>query len=189
MYYYEPLHMAEQKQGDQLEPAYSSSVRIRGVALGTCRKQWMIGRGGEKVSRISVLAARQDDEMRLFFNLYKSAINKHLKCKSTPFNHYYFSPCEFSTPVLTGGLKSERHSLQISRTRQSILVNNAVFQMLSFQGFRGTLQAHLLQLISPSSSCSSAFSALRQDLGIFLSFHLIFFFILWQNSLDGKFIY
>ena len=43
MHSYGPLHMAEQKQGDQLEPTYSSSVRIRGVAL-----------------------ARQDDEMMMF---------------------------------------------------------------------------------------------------------------------------
>ena len=28
---YGPLHMAEQKQGDQLEPTYSSFVRIRGA--------------------------------------------------------------------------------------------------------------------------------------------------------------
>ena len=38
MYSYGPLHMAEQKQGDQLKPTYSSSVRIQGVALKTCRK-------------------------------------------------------------------------------------------------------------------------------------------------------
>ena len=31
MHSYGPLHMAEQKQGDQLEPTYSSSVRIRGA--------------------------------------------------------------------------------------------------------------------------------------------------------------
>ena len=36
---YGPLHMAEQTQGDQLEPPYSSSVRIRGVTLRTSRKQ------------------------------------------------------------------------------------------------------------------------------------------------------
>ena len=30
MYSYGPLQMAEQKQGDQLEPTYSSSVRIQG---------------------------------------------------------------------------------------------------------------------------------------------------------------
>ena len=35
-YSYGPLNVAEQKQGDQLEPTYSSSVRIRGVALRTC---------------------------------------------------------------------------------------------------------------------------------------------------------
>ena len=33
MYFYGPPHMAEQKQDDQLEHTYSSSVRIRDVAL------------------------------------------------------------------------------------------------------------------------------------------------------------
>ena len=37
MYFYGPLYIAEQNQGDQLEPTYSSSVRIRGVVLMTCR--------------------------------------------------------------------------------------------------------------------------------------------------------
>ena len=32
-------HVAKQKQGDQLEPTYSSSVRIRDVTLITCQKQ------------------------------------------------------------------------------------------------------------------------------------------------------
>ena len=69
MYSYGPLHIAEQKQGDQLEPTYSSSVRIQGVALRTCRKRWMIGRGGERGSGISMLAARQDydDKFASFF--------------------------------------------------------------------------------------------------------------------------
>ena len=48
IYPYGPLHMTEQKQGDQLEPRYSSSVRIGGVALWTCRKRWTIGRRSEK---------------------------------------------------------------------------------------------------------------------------------------------
>ena len=34
-----PPHMAEQKQGDQLEPTYSSSVKIRDVAMKNCQKQ------------------------------------------------------------------------------------------------------------------------------------------------------
>ena len=33
MYSYGPPHMAAQKQDDQLEPTYSSSVGIRDVAL------------------------------------------------------------------------------------------------------------------------------------------------------------
>ena len=43
-----PLHIAEQRLGDQLEPTYSSSVRIRDIALRTCRKRWTIGRGWQK---------------------------------------------------------------------------------------------------------------------------------------------
>ena len=59
--------MDEQKKDDQLEPTYSSSVPIRDVALRTCRKQWTIGRGGERGSGISVLIVRQDDDST--FNL------------------------------------------------------------------------------------------------------------------------
>ena len=38
MYSYGPPHMAEQKKDDQLEHTYSSYVRIRDVALRTCRR-------------------------------------------------------------------------------------------------------------------------------------------------------
>ena len=41
---------------------YSSSVRIRGVALRTCWKRWTIVRGGERGSGISVLMVQQDDD-------------------------------------------------------------------------------------------------------------------------------
>ena len=62
MYSYGPPHMAEQKQDDQLEYTYSSSVRIRDVALKTGLRRWTIGRSGERGSKISVLAARHDDD-------------------------------------------------------------------------------------------------------------------------------
>ena len=61
MYSYGPLHMAKQKQNDQLEHTYSSYVRIRDVTLKTCQKRWMIGRSGERGSGISVLVAQHDD--------------------------------------------------------------------------------------------------------------------------------
>ena len=54
--------MAEQKQDDQLEPTYSSSVLIRHVTLKTCWKQWTIGKGGTRGSGISVLMARHEDD-------------------------------------------------------------------------------------------------------------------------------
>ena len=62
MYSYRPLHMAEQKQDDQLEHTYSSYVRIRDVALKTSQRRWTIGRSGERGSGISLLAARHDDD-------------------------------------------------------------------------------------------------------------------------------
>ena len=49
--------MDEQRQDDQLESTYSSSVTIRDVVLKTCRKQWTIEKGGEKGSGISELMA------------------------------------------------------------------------------------------------------------------------------------
>ena len=62
MYSHGPLHMDEQRQDDQLEPKYSSSVPIRDVTLKTFRKQRTIGRGGERGSGISVRTARRDDD-------------------------------------------------------------------------------------------------------------------------------
>ena len=62
MYSYGPLHMAKQKQDDQIKHTSSSYVRIRDVALKTCWKRWMIGRSGERESGISVLAAWHDDD-------------------------------------------------------------------------------------------------------------------------------
>ena len=62
MFSYGPPHMAKQKQGNQLELIYSSSVRIRDVSLCTYLKGWKIGRSGERGSGISVLVARQDDD-------------------------------------------------------------------------------------------------------------------------------
>ena len=54
--------MTEQRQDDQLEPTYSSSVPIRDVTLKTYRKQWTIGNDGERGSGISLLIVRHDDD-------------------------------------------------------------------------------------------------------------------------------
>ena len=62
MYSYGPPHMAKQKQDDQIEHTYSSYVRIRDVAMKTCKKRWMIAWSGKRGSGISVLAARHDDD-------------------------------------------------------------------------------------------------------------------------------
>ena len=61
MYSNGPLHIDEQRQDDQLEPTYSSSVPIQDVALKTYREQWTIEKGDERWPGISVLMAWHDD--------------------------------------------------------------------------------------------------------------------------------
>ena len=47
MYSNGPLHMAVQRQGGQLEPTYSGSVRIRDVSITQeCYEQYWISPGG-----------------------------------------------------------------------------------------------------------------------------------------------
>ena len=67
MYSYGHPHIAEQKQDDQLEPTYSSYVRIWDVSLKTYQTRWTIGRSGERGSGISVPAARHDDDDDLWY--------------------------------------------------------------------------------------------------------------------------
>ena len=54
--------MDEQRQNDQKEPTYSSSVSIQDVFLKTYRKQWTIEKGGERGPGIPVLMVRHDDD-------------------------------------------------------------------------------------------------------------------------------
>ena len=84
MYSYGPPHVAEQKPDDQLEHIYGSYVRIRDVALKTCRRRWTIGRSGERGFGISVLAARHDDDddgiskTNDKFNFYAATMLAHI---------------------------------------------------------------------------------------------------------------
>ena len=66
MYSCGPLHIDEQRQDDQLESTYSSSVPIRDVTLKICRMQWTIGKRGERGSKISVLMGRHDDDIYIY---------------------------------------------------------------------------------------------------------------------------
>ena len=54
--------MDEQKQDDQLEPIYKSSVPIQDVALKTYRERWLIETGGGRKSGRSLQTARHDDD-------------------------------------------------------------------------------------------------------------------------------
>ena len=53
--------MDKQRQDDQLESTYDSSVQIQDVALKTSRERWTIEKGGGRGSRRSALAARRHD--------------------------------------------------------------------------------------------------------------------------------
>ena len=54
----------------------SSYMRIRDVALKTCRRRWTIGRSGERGSGISVQAARHDDDDIELMNSHPSSPSK-----------------------------------------------------------------------------------------------------------------
>ena len=58
-----PLHVDEQRQEDQLEPIYNSSVPIQDLALETYRERWTIEMGSGRWSGMSVLAALHEDEI------------------------------------------------------------------------------------------------------------------------------
>ena len=54
--------MDEQKQDDQPELTYNSSVPIRDILPKTCRTQRSLGRGGERGTGIFVLMTRHCDD-------------------------------------------------------------------------------------------------------------------------------
>ena len=87
MFSYGPPHMTEQKQGDQLEPTYSSSVRIRDVALMTSQKRRTIGRSGE---RRSVISVGRHDMMMMMMMMILNKIYATIRnfCGKGHHNHY-----------------------------------------------------------------------------------------------------
>ena len=72
MYSCGSLHRDEERQEVKHEPTYCNSVQIMDVARKTSQKQWTIGRGGERVSEISVLIARYDDDIYIYIYTHTS---------------------------------------------------------------------------------------------------------------------
>ena len=54
--------MDEQRQDDQQEPTYNSTVPIQDIALKTSQGQWTIEKCGGRGSGNSVLVARHGDD-------------------------------------------------------------------------------------------------------------------------------
>ena len=59
--------MDEQRQDNQQEPIFNSSVPIQGVALKTYRERWMIEMSGERGSGRSMLALGRDDDYHHYY--------------------------------------------------------------------------------------------------------------------------
>ena len=62
IYFCEPLHTDEQRQDDQLESIYNSSVPIQDISWKTFQEGWTIKKGGERGSKRSMLATQHDDD-------------------------------------------------------------------------------------------------------------------------------
>ena len=76
---------------------HAAAVRIRDVALKTCRKRWTIGRSGERGSGISVLAAWHDDDefkTKPYFDM-SWRLSRHVYTCTTFFNGTYTSILNF----------------------------------------------------------------------------------------------
>ena len=54
--------MDEERQDDQQESIYNSSVPTQDIALKTSQEQWTVETGGKRGSGRSVLAAQHDDD-------------------------------------------------------------------------------------------------------------------------------
>ena len=54
--------MDEQRQDDQREPIYNSSVPIQDINLKTSSEQWTLETGGKRGSRKSMLVVQHDDD-------------------------------------------------------------------------------------------------------------------------------
>ena len=81
--------MNEQKQDDQLEPIYNSSVPIQDVALKTYRERWTIEKSGKRGPGRSALAAWHDDDDD--DDLYESERNSEFRVRTgqlTPRGHH-----------------------------------------------------------------------------------------------------
>ena len=114
--------MAEQKQNDQLEHTYSSPVRIRDVALKTCQRRWTIGRSGERVSGMSVLVARHNDDDSLPTLLVLKVLSQKYNCMpsltKSHHHHHHVVPLawisltlsrHFSLSFIASGRSSKLH--------------------------------------------------------------------------------
>ena len=121
----DPPHMAEQKQDGQLEHTYSSSVRIRDVALKTCQRRETIGRCGERGSGISVLAARHDDNdiyIYICVCVYKPSVGQMRKISGDwprTNSRNQKTLLHGNTPVPIGSMDGEKF-LKKTNTRYSV---------------------------------------------------------------------
>ena len=117
--------MAGQKQDDQLEPTYSSSLRIWDVALKTCQKRWTTGRSGERGSGISMLAARHDDDDDIPVQII--SIKNSYMCDGSPWHRWTFVFFPLRNPTLCFFAHSPRWCHKRQRQKKKA---NSLFKRL-----------------------------------------------------------
>ena len=121
-----PPHMAEQKQDDQLEPTYSSSLRIRDVTLRTCQKRCTIGKSGERGSGMSMLLTCHDDDEWYHLNYQPDRVNLTDKKKESNrkrfrlFHMYKIYLSSESVPSSQPKIEIERKKLVAAEKRATV---------------------------------------------------------------------
>ena len=84
--------MDEQRQDNQLDSIYNSSVPIQDIALKTSREQWTIETGGKRGSGRSVLAVRHDvDDISHYEEYDPQELNISIMSENQPFSKIIFA--------------------------------------------------------------------------------------------------
>ena len=141
--------MAKQKQDDQLEHTYSSYVRIRDVALKTCKRRWTIGRSGKSGSEISVLAARHDDDIyfKQYIHIY---IYIYIYClKNKKFTKFIPQLNYWTYWARESEINSSWNIISRAVPRENLLLGHLFFFNTCFWRFKSSLGRKVFVLMFP----------------------------------------
>ena len=172
MYSCGPLHVDEQRQDDQLEPIHIRSVPIRDVTLMTYRKQWMIGKWGERGLGVSVSMAR-----------ILQLVPTSLWCSTAVWALWQGPSSCISFRFLLNPLDGAFFFFLVINNRSALLLlllllfyffDSFFYTIISWWFSTGVwVTASLLKSQGLSPSCSIVFSVLKQGPSTYLSFRFL----------------